>query len=88
MLGHLSLRLIVSKRQPHVERFSLELRQPYSPVLGVQMRELVVTMDFTPPDNDHPSLPGRSLSHFAGRIFLVPVEENLRYSYSAFARAP
>jgi hypothetical protein len=88
MLGHLVLRLIVGKRQPHVERYTLELRKPYSPVLGVQMRELVVTMDFTQPGTDRPSLPERSSSHFAGRIFFVPVEENLRYSYSAFVRVP
>ncbi len=88
MLGHLSLRLTVGKRQPHVEKFTLELRKPYSPVLGVQMRELVVTMDFAPPGDDRPSLPDRSSSHFVGRIFFVPVEENLRFSYSDFARVP
>lgn len=88
MLGHLGLRLTVGKRQPHIEKFTLELRQPYSPVLGVQMRELVVTMDFAPPSNDRPSLPDRSSSHFLGRIFFVPVEENLRIAYSDFTRVP
>lgn len=86
MLGHLLLRLKVGKRQPHVERFTLELQKPYSPVLGVQMRELMVTMDFTQPGDERPCLPDRSSSHFIGRIFFVPVEENLRFSYSDFAR--
>jgi hypothetical protein len=88
MLGHLRLRLTVAKQQPHIEKFSLELREPYSPVLGVKMRELLVEMNFSPPDADHPGLPARSSSHFLGRIFLVPVEENLRYTYSDFTRVP
>ncbi|MSU46046.1 MAG: hypothetical protein EXS42_02680 [Lacunisphaera sp.] len=87
MLGHLSLRLIVSKRQPHIEQFVLELITPYSPVLGVKMHELLVQMKFAAPGADRPSLPAASSSHFIGRIFFIRVEEDLRVSYSDFVRA-
>ena len=84
MLGHLVLRLTVNKRQPHVERFALELKEPYSPVLGVKMRELLVRMSFTAPADDRPSLPAVNRSHFVGRIFFIGVEENLTLTYSDF----
>ena len=87
MLRHLRLRLTVNKRRPHVERFALELREPYMPILGVKMNELAVTMTFTPPAPDRPSLPAVNTSHFAGRIFFIGTEENLRVSYSDFAPA-
>jgi hypothetical protein len=88
MLGHLTLRLTVNKRQPHVERFVLELNDPYNPVLGVKMRELRVEMSFTPPAADRPSLPSLNSSHFLGRIFFIGVEEDLVLTYSEFARSP
>lgn len=88
MLAHLRLRLIVAKVQPHVEKYTLDLLEPYSPVLGVKMRELLVEMYFAPAEAGHPSLPLHSSSHFVGRIFLVPIEENLRYRYSDFAHRP
>ena len=87
MLGHLRLRLTVNKQQRHVEKFNLTLAAPYSPVLSVRMRELVVTMNFSPPSDGRPSLPARSSSHFAGRIFLIPVEENIAFIYFDFAMA-
>jgi hypothetical protein len=87
MLGHLRLRLTIRKLQPHVEKFTMELREPYSPVLTVRMRELVVTMEFAPPGDDRPSLPVRSSSHFLGSVFFISVEENLRFSYADFTRA-
>ncbi len=86
MLGHLTLRLTVSKQQPHVEKFVLELKEPYSPVLGVKMRELLVQMNFTAPGPDHPSLPVGNTSHFLGRIFFISMEENLLLAYSDFVR--
>jgi hypothetical protein len=86
MLGHLRLRLTVNKRQPHVERFALELKEPYSPVLGVKMRALLVQMNFTPPGSDRPSLPAVNSSHFIGRIFFIGVEENLTLTYSDLVR--
>lgn len=86
MLGHLHLRLTVNKRQPHVEKFALELREPYSPVLGVKMRELLVQMSFTPPGSDRPSLPAVNSSHFLGRIFFIRMEENLTLTYTDLVR--
>jgi hypothetical protein len=86
MLGHLRLRLTVSKRQPHVEKFVLELPEPYSPVLWVRMRELLVQMSFTAPTADRPPLPAGYNSHFLGRIFLIGTEENIVLTFSDFAR--
>ena len=85
MLGHLLLRFTINRRQPHVEKFSLELREPYSPVLGVKMRELRVQMSLTAPGPGRPGLPVESTSHFLGTIFFISLEENLRITYSDFA---
>ncbi len=87
MLLHLQLRLTVNKRQPHVEKYTLSLREPYSPILGVKMNELHVEMSFTPPAPDRPSLPAAVTSHFAGRIFLIGTSEDLRVDYSDFTPA-
>jgi hypothetical protein len=87
MLALLSLRLTVNKKQLYVEKFALELKEPYSPVLGVKMRELLVAMAFSPP-GDNPSLPVQSSSHFLGRIFFISMEENLHFAYSDFRRVP
>jgi len=88
MLGHLLLRLTVNKRQPHVEKFALELKEPYSPVLGVKMRELLVQMSFTPPAADRPSLPAVNSSRFRGRIFFIGMEEDLTLTYTDLVRVP
>lgn len=88
MLGHLRLRLTVNKHQPHVEQFTLELKEAYSPVLGVKMRELLVRMSFTPPSGDRPSLPASNSSHFLGRIFFIGMEENLTLTYTDLVRVP
>ncbi len=88
MLGHLVLRLTIARREPHVEKFVLELKEPYSPVLGVKMRELLVEATFTAPSGGRPSLPARQSSHFLGRIFFFGTEENLVLTYTDFARAP
>ena len=85
MLGHLILRLTVSRRQPHVEKFALELREPYSPVLGVKMRELQLQMSLSAPGPVRPGLPVESTSHFLGTIFFFTMEENLRVTYTDFA---
>lgn len=86
MLGHLRLRLTIGKQQSHVEKFDLELTAPYSPVLGVKMRELLVQMSFSPPGPDRPSLPAASRSHFIGRIFFIGMEETLALTYTDFVR--
>ncbi len=87
MLGHLQLVLSINKQAAFVEHFQLTLLAPYSPVLTVKMNELVVTLDFSPPESSRPSFPTRSSSHFKGRIFLVPYEENITCEYSDFAPA-
>ncbi len=84
MLGHLQLRLTVNKRRPHVEKFSLRLREPYSPILGVKMNTLEVEMTFTPPAADRPSRPAASNSQFSGRIFFFSTREDLRVTYTDF----
>jgi hypothetical protein len=88
MMGHLGLRLTVNKHQAYVEKFSLLLDAPYSPVLWVKMKELTVTMNFSPPTATQPSLPAQSSSHFGGRIFLVSVTEDIQFSYFDFAPKP
>lgn len=81
MLGHLTLRLIVEKRLPHVTTCVLELREPYSPVLSVKMNELRVETRFSPPTANRPSLPLEMTSRFAGRIFFISTGETLRLTY-------
>ncbi len=88
MLAHLTLRLTINKRQPHIEKYALELKEPYAPVLGVKMRELLVQMTFTAPVAGRPSLPATHTSHFLGRIFLIGTEENLVLTYTDFAQRP
>jgi hypothetical protein len=86
MLGHLVLHLTANKLQSHVEKYTLSLESPYSPVLGVKMNELEVAAEFLPPGTNCPSLPARQISHFTGRILLIPTEESLRVIFSDFVR--
>lgn len=88
MLGHLVLHLTASKRSPYITKYTLTLATPYSPVLGVKMNELQVEATFTPPSSTHSSLPATHTSRFAGRILFIPTEENLRVTFSDFARIP
>jgi hypothetical protein len=81
MLGHLTLRLIVNRQRPHVAACVLELKEPYSPVLGVKMTELHVETRFSAPAEGRPGLPLEMTSRFAGRIFFISTGENLRVSY-------
>lgn len=87
MLGHLVLRLTIAKQRPHVEQYVLELKEPYSPVLGVKMRELRVVARFTPPGDGRPSLPSGQSSHFVGRWFFFGMNEDLELTYTDFAPA-
>jgi hypothetical protein len=87
MLGHLVLHLYANKRRPHIEKYSLTLETPYSPVLGVKMNELQVEAEFLAPGSDRPSLPAKQTSRFSGRILLLPTEENLQVVFSDFAKA-
>ncbi len=81
MLGHLQLRLKVDKRVPYVAAYILELKEPYSPVLGVKMTGLQVEARFSPPEANRPSLLQEMTSRFTGRIFFIPTGENLRLIY-------
>lgn len=86
MLGHLVLNLTVSKQRPHVEKYTLSLPEPYSPVLGVKMNELQVEAVYLPPESDRPPLPSTHTSRFVGRILLISTGEALRVTFSDFAR--
>jgi hypothetical protein len=84
MLGHLRVRLFVSRQPAYVERYVLELDEPYSPVLGVKMNTLQVEARFTAPTGDQPSLPATQLSRFTGRILFFSTAEELDLIYSDF----
>lgn len=87
LLSHLALDLKFAKQPAAVQSFTLRLADPFSPVLGVKMTELEVAMDFSPPADDRPSLPRASRSRFRGRLlFFKSIEEDLRITYSDFAR--
>jgi hypothetical protein len=88
MLGHLLLRLKVDKRVPYVSAYILELKEPYSPILGVKMQELRVEALFRPPNGDQPSLLSQMTSHFAGRIFFFSTGEDLRLTYQDYTPPP
>jgi hypothetical protein len=86
MLAHLELWLVVRKQQPYVAKCMLELRAPYSPVLGVRMGSLDVDLTFSAPAAGRPDLPATSMSRFAGRILFFGTEETLRVTYSDYSR--
>lgn len=87
MLGHLHLTLTVDKLTPHVAAYTLELKEPYWPVLGVKMLALRVEVRFLAPADGRPALPERQTSRFAGRILFIPTEENLELLYSDYRAA-
>lgn len=88
MLGHLALRLTVDKRTHHVAAYTLELREPYSPVLGVKMTRLVAVVRYDPPAGERPALPAVQTSRFAGRILFIPTEEDLEVRFTDYAPVP
>lgn len=81
MLGHLNLRLKVDKQAAYVTAYTLELREPYSPVLGVKMTDLQVEARFSAPEGSRPSLLQTMTSRFTGRIFFISTGENLQLNY-------
>lgn len=87
MLGHLTLRLTVDKRTRHVSAYTMELKEPYSPVLGVRMNRLVASARYTPPAGDRPALPAVQTSSFAGRILFIPTAEELEVRFGDYAPA-
>lgn len=88
MLGHLRLRLVVTKQPAAVSKATIELTTPYSPVLTVKMNELVASVDYSPARDGRPSLPARSTSRFVGRMLLFPVTEILTITFEDYARSP
>lgn len=88
MLGHLQLTLVVDKRTPHIAAYRLELKEPYSPVLGVKMNRLLVEMRYQSPAEGRPALPIAQTSSFGGRIFFIPTEEELRLTFADYAAPP
>lgn len=85
MLGHLTLRLVVDKRTPHVAEYGLALKEAYSPVLGVKMHTLDVTVRYQAPTGDRPALPVAQTSRFTGRIFFFSTQEELQLAYTDYA---
>jgi hypothetical protein len=81
MLGHLQLSLQVDKRTAHISAYTLELKEPYSPVLGVKMTKLRVEARYSAPEAGRPSLLTGLTSRFAGRIFFIPTGEDLELIY-------
>ncbi len=52
MLGHLQLKFTVNKSLSYIERYALELTEPYWPVLGVKMNTLQIEAAFSTPGRD------------------------------------
>jgi hypothetical protein len=88
MLGHLLLKLTVNKRPAYIERYALELIEPYWPVLSVKMNALHIEATFNAPTATQPSLLASVESHFSGRILLISNDEKLHLIYSEFSRTP
>lgn len=85
MLGRLTLRLVVDKRTAHVAEYGLSLQEPYSPVLGVKMHTLDVTVRYHAPADGRPALPAAQTSRFTGRIFFFSTQEELQLTYGDYA---
>jgi hypothetical protein len=87
LLAHVVLDLTVRKSSAQVERSVLRLFEPFSPALGVRMRELTVTTLHEGAEGNLPARPREVVSRFRGRMFFViPLEEDLRVAYSDFVR--
>lgn len=87
MLNHLELTLVFRKAPLAVEKFILRLVEPFSPVLGMKMHELMVEVSVSPATAETPPLPRESRSRFHGRVlFFKSVDEDVRVSYSDFSR--
>lgn len=87
MLAHFIVKLTVAKHPAAIERFVLSLDAPFSPVIGVKMKELLVDMTFSPATAERPSLPLSSISRFRGRLLLVKsINEDLSITYSDYVR--
>ncbi len=87
MLAHFVVNLTVAKQPAMLEKFALRLAAPFSPVIGVRMKELFVDMTFSPATADRPSLPLTSTSRFHGRFMLFKsIDEEISIAYSDYTR--
>jgi hypothetical protein len=88
LLNRLELTLTFRKQPAVVEKFTLRLIEPFSPVLGMKMHVLDVEMTLSAPSADTPALPRESSSRFRGRVLLFKsIDEEVRVLYSDFRRA-
>jgi hypothetical protein len=87
MLKNLELFLTIAKQPAAIEKFSIQLTEPYSPVLTVKMLELRVETSLLPPLPDRPDLPQRVTSRFRGRVLLFKsIEEDVESAYADFVQ--
>jgi hypothetical protein len=87
MLAHFIVNLTFSKNPAVLEKFTLHLDKPFSPVIGMRMKELFVDMTFSPATAERPSLPLSSTSIFHGRFLLFKsIDEDVRITYSDYVR--
>ena len=87
LLNRLELRLWIAVQPTRITRYSLHLLTPYSPILGMKVENLEVTVTLSPPGSDRSPLPLTSHSIFHGRFLLLKsVDEEVEVSYSAFER--
>jgi hypothetical protein len=87
MLHHLELVLTVAKHPPGIERFVLQLTEPFSPIISVKMQELKVETVLSPPADHGPTLPKRTTSRFRGRLLLFKsIEEDVQTVYTGFVQ--
>ncbi len=85
MLAHFIVNLTFSKNPAVLEKFTLHLDKPFSPVIGMRMKELFVDMTFSPATATRPSLPLNSASIFHGRFMLFKsIDEDIRITYSDY----
>lgn len=87
MLHHLDLFLTVAKHPAAIERFVLQLTEPFSPILSIKMQELRVETVLSPSTNHGSSLPQRTTSRFRGRVLLFKsIEEDVQTAYTDFVQ--
>ena len=87
LLNRLQLRLWIAIQPARITRYSLHLQTPYSPILGMKVANLDVTVNLSPPEPNRPPLPLTSHSIFHGRFLLFKsVDEEVDVSYSDFEK--
>lgn len=77
LLARLTVTLLVRKEPAAVVYYRLDLRQPFSPLIGVRMHELEAGAEFGPDGAIR-----RSWSRFRGRVFLRAVQERVTATFA------